>query len=226
MTADTAAPGAAPAPDTSDMAAVHRVYREALDAAPRLVGEVPDSDTDRVGVVGSYYYNVLRFLEVHHDGEDHLVTPLLVERCAPAEVDEVTRVAAQHKSVEGPLHESHAAVSTWREDGSAVSAKQLVAALGTLQSALVPHLDEEEEKIVPLAAAHMSAEEWGALPGHGLAKFQGDNIWLILGLIREQMNDMQRQMMLEHMPPPVADAWRNTGEAEFTAFITEVRSSL
>jgi hypothetical protein len=215
----------APAPDTSDMAAVHRVYRQALDLAPRLVGGA-EGDAGRAEVVGSYYYNVLRFLEVHHQGEDHLVTPLLVERCAPADVETVQRVAAQHKPVEAPIDGAHAALQAWRQDPDAASTKQLVSDLGALQDVLIPHLDEEEETVVPLAAAHMSAEEWGALPGHGLGNFQGDNIWLILGLIREQMNDTQRQLMLEHMPPPVADAWRNTGEAEFTAFITEVRSPL
>ena len=34
------------------------------------------------------------------------------------------------------------------------------------------------------------------LPGHGMAAFDGDKIWLILGLIRERMNDEQRAAML------------------------------
>ena len=217
---------AAPAPDTSDMLCVHRVFREALDAAPRLVGDAPVGDTARAGVVGAYYFNVLRFLEAHHSGEDALVTPLLTERCAPAEVDVVKRVASQHEAATGPVHDADGAVGTWRGDGAESSAKHAVASLGVLQDVLIPHLDEEEEKVLPIAGAHLSMEEWGALPGHGLASFQGDNIWLILGLIREQMNDHQRQQMLAHMPPPVADAWRTTGEAEFQAFITDVRSTL
>ena len=207
------------------MAAVHRVFREAFAVAPRLVGEA-EGDAGRADVVGSYYYNVLRFLEVHHHGEDQLVTPLLIERCAPADVETAQRVAAQHKPVEPLIDEAHGAVASWRQDNDPGTTKELVTSLGALQDVLIAHLDEEEEVVVPLAAAHLTAEEWGALPGHGLSSFQGDNIWLILGLIREQMNDTQRQLMLEHMPPPVADAWRNTGEAEFTAFITEVRSTL
>ena len=46
--------------------------------------------------------------------------------------------------------------------------------------------------MLPLAAENLSMEEWGALPGHGMANFHGDKIWLILGLIRERMNDEQR----------------------------------
>ncbi len=57
------------------------------------------------------------------------------------------------------------------------------------------HLDEEEQKVLPLAAANLSMEEWGALPAHGMANFHGDKIWLILGLIRERMTDEQRAEM-------------------------------
>ena len=66
---------------------------------------------------------------------------------------------------------------------------------------LVEHLDEEERLGLPLAAEYLSAEEWGRLPGHGLAAFDGDKVWLILGLIRERMNEEQRVAMLAHMPP-------------------------
>ena len=59
-----------------------------------------------------------------------------------------------------------------------------------------------------------------------MQSFTGDNLWLILGLIRESMTADQRGQMLAHMPPPVADAWRTTGEAEFRAFIGQVRSAL
>jgi hemerythrin-like domain-containing protein len=219
---------AAPTPttDTSDMLAVHRVFREALKVGPQLVGTASPGDTARSEVVGAYYDNVLRFLEVHHSGEDELVTPLLSERCTPAEMAVVTRVAAQHEEVAARLPRADTALRAWRASAGAQSGSELVQTLGALGDSLLPHLDEEEEKVLPLAAAYLSAEEWGALPGHGLSSFTGDNVWLVLGLIREQMTEQQRQMMLEHMPPPVADAWRSTGEAEFRACIGEVRAPL
>ena len=65
--------------------------------------------------------------------------------------------------------------------------------------------------MLPLAAEHLSVEEWGALPGHGMADFDGDKIWLILGLIRERMTDDQRAAMMAHMPPPALEMW--TGSA-------------
>ena len=49
---------------------------------------------------------------------------------------------------------------------------------------------------------YLSMEEWGALPGHGMANFHGDKIWLILGLIRERMTDEQFRTLVYLLPPP------------------------
>ena len=56
-----------PHPDTTDMFAVHGVFRDTLGAAPVLVRGVADSDIARRALVANYYENVLAFLESHHD---------------------------------------------------------------------------------------------------------------------------------------------------------------
>ena len=73
-------PSAAPRPDTTDMLAVHGVFRDTLAAAPTLVGGIAPGDAERVALIANYYENILSFLEAHHDGEEHLVFPLLRER--------------------------------------------------------------------------------------------------------------------------------------------------
>ena len=90
---------------------------------------------------------------------------------------------------------------------------------------LIPHLDEEEADIVPLAAAHMNAAEWGELPGHAMAHFQGDKIWLIIGLIQENFTQEQSDMMLAHMPPPAREMWETVGERSFNELIALVRQT-
>ena len=75
--------------------------------------------------------------------------------------------------------------------GDAAAQQQTQERLDELGSHLNEHLLEEEQKILPLAAEHLSMEEWGKMPAHGMAAFDGDKIWLILGLIRERMTDGQ-----------------------------------
>lgn len=211
-----------PLADTSDMIGLHRVFREALAAAPRFVGGAEPGDIERAEMVGSYYDNVLRLLDGHHAGEDELVTPKLLERC-PDEAETVARIFAQHRDVHGAISRAHACVATWREHPTAANATELLAALAALDAALTPHLDEEERTVLPLAARCLDVAEWGELPGHGMRTFDGDKLWLIRGLIREQMTPVQRASMDASTPPPVAVMWAETGEAAYTAFIAELR---
>jgi hypothetical protein len=152
-----------------------------------------------------------------------LLWPKLVER-APDQAGEVRRVAGQHDQVTAELERAAVRVEEFRatpSDDAAVAAAEAISALG---AALLPHLDEEEAFIVPLAAQHIFAPEWGELPGHALRTFGGDKLWLALGLIREQMRPEQLAMMDEHMPPPVLAMWR-ANESAFAAFVSELRES-
>jgi hypothetical protein len=211
-----------PRPDTSDMTAVHQVFRSSLAAAPALVAS-SRGDEARRALIADYYANLLAFLEVHHDGEEQLVFPPLSER-APQSRDLVARMAAQHADVVRVLEDAKVAQAAWVREGddAAVPAAD---ALVTLADVLEVHLDEEEAEILPLAEEYLSMEEWGALPGHGMANFTGDKVWLILGLIRENFTAAQRDAMLEHMPPPARAMWETMGESSFAAMIADVRQT-
>jgi hemerythrin-like domain-containing protein len=209
--------------DTSDMIRLHRVFREALGAAAPLVGSVAPGDTDRAEVVGSYYFNVLELLHAHHDGEDALVWPRLIER-SPGEAETIQHVAGQHAGVFESLQTAHALLAEWRTDPQVDSGAQLAASLATLGATLAAHLDEEERVILPIASRHMTPAEWGELPAHGMQHFGGDKPWLILGLIQEQMSAEQVAGMEAQMPPPLRDFWTGDGRPMFRAFVSELRS--
>jgi hypothetical protein len=198
------------------MYAIHGVFRDTLGAAPRLVGGVAAGDAARVEVVANYYENVLSFLEAHHDGEEKLVFPLLRARCAGQDAL-IEHMTEQHEEAIMLLGEARSSLAAWPA-GDAAGQQAARDALTALHAQLVDHLDDEETKVLPLAAANLSPEEWGALPAHGLANFEGDKIWLILGLIRERMNEEQRAAMLAHMPPPAVEMWTGFGEQAFTDY--------
>lgn len=211
---------AAPRPDTDDMFAVHGVFRDCLGAAPTLVGDIAPGDTERVALIANYYENILSFLESHHDGEEKLVFPLLRERCAgdDALIDHMNE---QHHEALTLLEEAKTSLAEW--PGGDVAAQQAAQdRLGELYSHLDEHLVEEEEKVLPLVGEYLSMEEWGQLPGHGMANFHGDKIWLILGLIRERMTEEQRAAMTANMPPPAVEMWTGFGEQAFKDYSTEV----
>ena len=211
--------GSAPI-DVSDMYPVHNVFRDTLHAAPDLVGSVDADDQERLELVVSYYTNILDFLEAHHAGEEELVFPLLKERL-PDQAGLVDTIADQHHDVLGLVGESTQLLGRWSagDAGAQGACADTLAALGRGMS---EHLSDEEQRLLPLCAGTLSAEEWGQLPAHGMQAFGGDKIWLILGLIRERMNDNQRDEMLAHMPPPAVDMWTAMGEAAFGEFTSRL----
>jgi hemerythrin-like domain-containing protein len=202
------------------MYAVHGVFRDAFGAVPELVGGVEPGDAERMGLIANYYENILSFLEAHHDAEDELVFPLLRARCTDQSAL-IGHIAGQHEEALRLLQEAKSSLAALPA-GDAAAQKAAEERLGRLYAQLVEHLDEEEAEVLPLAAANLSMEEWGALPGHGFANFHGDKIWLILGLIRERMNDGQRSAMLEHMPPPAVEMWTGFGEQAFRDYSSVV----
>jgi hemerythrin-like domain-containing protein len=211
-----------PLADTTEMASVHRVFRNALSQVPQLVGPAAD-DADRAELVASYYDNVLRLLHVHHDSEDMFLTPLLLERGTSDETAEIARIAAQHAAVLGDIETAEARISEFRAAPTVDGAATLASSLAGLNASLVAHLDEEENIAMPIAAKYINVAEWGQLPAHGLQNFTGDKIWLILGLLRTEMTDSQRANMDANMPPPVSEFWIETGEQLYTDYVKALR---
>ena len=126
----------APLCDPIAMTRFHRIFREALDASPELVGGVDGDDGDRAEFVGTYYDNVLRLLHAHHEGEDLTIYPWMVERL-PDHVDVINRVNAEHEAMLGSLSGAEEAVAAWRAQPSSATRDAAAGALEALSAILL-----------------------------------------------------------------------------------------
>jgi hypothetical protein len=205
------------------MIRLHRVFRQAIESAPKFVGGTSVGDTHRVELVGSYYANVLELLHSHHEGEDELLTPRLLER-VPEQAATIERIGQQHQAVLSAVDHADKAVAIWRAAPSVACRDEATTAFAMLGDGLTPHLDEEESEILPLAAQCINVAEWGQLPEHGMKSFRGDKMWLIIGLIQEQMTPTQRSAMEAHMPPPFLEFWSGPGRPLFESYVADLRT--
>ena len=114
-------------------------------------------------------------------------------------------------------------LEAWAVEPNADNGAQLIGALSLLGNELTEHLDQEEEFVLPLAAEFLTAEEWAELPAHGMRNFQGDKVWVLLGLLFEAMPPGQPEITLTRMPAEIAQWWRADGEPAFDALIADVR---
>ncbi|HVT41516.1 MAG TPA: hemerythrin domain-containing protein [Acidimicrobiales bacterium] len=205
--------GGGPRPDTSDMVAVHKALRGALGSGAQRVRDVDPSDAARRELIADYYDNILWFLDVHHNGEEELVFPRVRER-NPDAAAVVDTMEGQHHEVVQLLKDAGVSRTAWASGDDSAQAT-LANQLQALSDATNAHLDQEEAQLLPLCADCLTVEEWAEMPGHALRQYQGDKVWLVLGLIMEQRNAEEQAVMLEGMPPPVSQMWRDMGSDAF-----------
>ena len=172
---------------------------------------------------GSYYANVLKLLHAHHEAEDLTIYPLMVERL-PEHLDVISRVNAEHEAVLGTLEATEQAVAAWRAEPSSATRDAAAAALASLHTILLEHLYHEEADVVPLIAyVHRPWPSGDTMSATAFQHFSGDKVWLVVGLIQEQMLDQENATMEANTPPPVRDFWVGTGRHMFQDFTAALR---
>jgi len=136
-------------PAELSMGLAHNGLRFSLEAAPALIVRA-QGDPHRTALVTDFLSSTLLGLEVHHEGENELLFPLLTKHF-PDERATVELGAEQHREVVPALHTAEAALNAWAsEEGGAGT--RLTTALKSLDEVLSIHLDYEEAAIVPIEA--------------------------------------------------------------------------
>ena len=93
--------------------------------------------------------------------------------------------------------------ATWRQRPSVETGDALAAALDQLNSVVQPHLDDEEQKVVPLAAVTLTQREWDALGKHAVAQIPRNMRGVAFGMILEPLGEADRAYMKGTLPAPV-----------------------
>lgn len=188
--------------DVRDMAIVHQAFRRAYDEAARLVRANPAPPPERVTFLADHIDFSIKMLHIHHEGEDDLLYPKLIER-VPEQAPMTKEVDHEHQLISTALDATSAACKAWRSQPSPATGEALAATLDELNVVTQRHLDDEEHKIVPLAALTLTQEEWDALGKHGLGEIPRDKRGIAFGMLVEPLNDADRAFMKRNLPAPL-----------------------
>jgi hemerythrin-like domain-containing protein len=188
--------------EVRDMAIIHRLFRQAYDEAARLVRAAPTPSPGRVTFLADHIDLILGGLHSHHQDEDELLYPKLIER-APDQAPMTEQVEHEHQVIATALDAASAACATWRQHPSADTGEALAGALDRLNEVVQPHLDDEEQKVVPLAAVTLTQQEWDALGKHAVAQMPRNKRPIAFGMILEPLNEADRAFMKNILPSPV-----------------------
>ncbi len=188
--------------DVRDMAIVHRAFRNAYDEAAKLVRAAPSPSPGRVTFLADHIDFGIALLHVHHEGEDELLYPKLIER-VPEQAPMTEQVDHEHELIKTALDAASAACATWRQRPSAGTGEALAASLDHLNSVVQPHLDDEEQKIVPLAAVTLTQQEWDVMGKHGVTHTPRNKRGIAFGMILDPLGEADRAYMMNALPAPV-----------------------
>jgi hemerythrin-like domain-containing protein len=188
--------------DVRDMAIVHRTFRNVYEESARLVRAAPTPSPERVTFLADHIDFALAALHHHHEDEDELLYPRLIER-APEQAPMTEHVEHEHLLIKTALDAASAACAAWRGRPSAETGEALAAALDHLNTAVQPHLDDEEQKVVPLAAVTFTQQEWDEMGERGAAWIPRNKRGIAFGMILEPLSQADRAFMMRSLPAPV-----------------------
>jgi hemerythrin-like domain-containing protein len=188
--------------EVRDMAIVHRLFRQAYDEAARLVRADPTPSPGRVMFLADHIDLVLGGLHSHHRDEDELLYPKLIQR-VPEQAPMTEQVEHEHQVIATALDAASAACATWRQRPSVETGEALAAALDHLNEVVQPHLDDEEQKVVPLAAVTLTQQEWDAMGKRGMNSVPRNKRAIAAGMMLEPLDAADRAYMMKHVPAPL-----------------------
>ena len=188
--------------DVRDMAIVHRTFRNVYEESARLVRAAPTPSPGRVTFLADHIDFALAALHHHHEDEDELLYPRLIER-VPEQAPMTEHVEHEHLLIKTALDAASAACAAWRGRPSAGTGEALAAALGHLDTTVQPHLDDEEQKVVPLAAVTFTQQEWDEMGERGAAWIPRSKRGIAFGMILEPLDEADRAFMMRSLPAPV-----------------------
>lgn len=202
-------------PDVAEMVFVHNSFRQQFGALPGLVQAVPDSDTDRAGVIVEFLTELTTSLHHHHEAEDELMWPLLLEK-APMDSELILRMEEQHERI-GELYQRAARnADAFVSTADPHAREELADTLTDLNGALAEHLHDEEVHILPLAERVMTVDEWNTLGERGRAGIPKDRQLVFLGFLLIANSPERGREFLAHLPAPARVAWKLLGRRAFT----------
>ena len=92
------------------------------------------------------------------------------------------------------------AVATWRTGAGQDEREALATAWENLVARITEHLAAEEAHILPLAAAHMTPQEWQRLGEEGIGGLPRRQLPLVFGMVMYRADPEVIRGMLAHAP--------------------------
>jgi hemerythrin-like domain-containing protein len=195
---------------------VHKAFRLATTRLVDATEKLEPSQLQHIfGSRWSFYAAVLHH---HHHNEDDKIFPALVA-VRPDMGALVAKLEDDHQQLVRTMEAVDAAVSAIERTPDAAHQKALHESMVAVRDAFFPHLDIEDEKILPAIAESVSPKQWDRMDKEALKSIPRAHLPIAVGSLDEVIQGLPRA---EQPPPPplpirlmLALSWRN----KFSAWV-------
>jgi hemerythrin-like domain-containing protein len=133
---------------------IHGAVRRDLDRFRRALQAFRDGDRERAEALHRAWLNFDAQLTEHHEGEHEIAWPAL--KAIGIADPTIASFDAEHETMATDLAAARAAMSTLRRTATRADADAAGAAMETLQTTTVTHLDHEEQETEAALSQHES----------------------------------------------------------------------
>jgi hemerythrin-like domain-containing protein len=169
--------------DTRMMGIVHQALRRDLRRADTALNRSPHPPREQQDAIARHLRWMMSFLHAHHRSEDEGLYPLVRER-DPAASALLDAMDADHRAVASAIAEVEGAATP---DSTSMDCQpdRLIGALTSLSRVLLPHLEREENEMMPVVSSVVTESEWRQLEdkynlsGKSFTELGFEGHWLI-----------------------------------------------
>ena len=148
-------------------------------------------------MIRSRWNDYAALLHEHHHNEDDSIFPALVAG-RPDLIALITRLEDDHQHLIRTMEDVDSAMSAFEASPDAAHQQTLHNALLAVRELFFPHLDTEDEQILPAIAESIPPKEWERLDNAALESIPRQYLPTAVGALDEVIHDTPK----EKQPPP------------------------
>jgi hemerythrin-like domain-containing protein len=186
--------------DVGEMYLVHTMLRCEVSLLPDLIRGASRNDAKRRALVGAHAKLVLQILHMHHESEDLVLWPLLLERAAAEATEIVGVMGEQHHAIAAAHDQAVHRLGDWCRFGR--DGDGFATVLDDLVRIMTEHTVLEEKAVLPLAEKYITAAEWVRMGQHGIDTFQKRLLPLAFGMLMYEGDAAVMRRTLSNVPLP------------------------
>lgn len=204
--------------DGREMEMVHKMFRREFGLMPKLL--CGNADPERARIIADHFETITATLHHHHHSEDKDLWPLVSQRAGGTAAAPIASMKGQHAQLSGALSSLQSKVREWSAAPTADVAETLAKDTQQLVRLLNKHLDDEEERLVPLMERHITAAETQQIVARGGvigATGDPDTLPLAFGMMLYEADPEIADRAVASVPPSLRPVIRSVAQQAFAA---------